>query len=170
MSSEESTLDIFEAKTLEERDLFISILEESFKGWYLSHSERTLRSIEKVFGARLGGEVVGVVMLKFIEPTQGYVYYIAVSPKHRGLKIGGRLLEHSLSYFAERGANVVFASLTVEHGDESRRLFLSHGFVETNFGEISKRYGRLHAINMYRKMLVVSGEVVAYRDINQKLS
>jgi ribosomal protein S18 acetylase RimI-like enzyme len=145
-------------------------LETSFEGWYLSHSKRTLRDIEKVFAAKLDGKNVGVVMLKLIDPNIGYVYYIAVSSDFRGRKIGSRLLEYSLTYFSDRGVDVVFASLTAEHGGESKALFESHGFIETSFGKVAERYGKLHAINMYRKMLVVSGELVVYKDLTEQLA
>jgi ribosomal protein S18 acetylase RimI-like enzyme len=162
-------LEIYEPKNLDERELLYPVLESSFEGWYLSHSKRTLRDIEKVFAAKLNGVNVGVVMLKNVDPKIGYVYYIAVLAKYRGQKIGSALLEHSLQYFSQLGCDVVFASLTLEHGNESKWLFESRGFVETNFGKVSKRYGRLHAINLYRKMLVVSGEVVVYRNLNERL-
>jgi ribosomal protein S18 acetylase RimI-like enzyme len=118
-----------------------------------------------VFGASLGGKNVGVVMLKFLDPKIGYVYYIAVDAKYRGMKIGSRLLDFSLSYFSNLATDLVFASLTTEHGDESKYLFLSKGFKITNFSEVAKRFGRLRAVNLYRKMLVVSGETVAYKDL-----
>ena len=154
---------------LADRESLYPILETSFDGWYLSHSKRTLRDIEKVFAARLDGKNVGLVMLKLIDSKIGYVYYIAVSSEFRGRKIGGRLLDYSLTYFSDHGVNVVFASLTVEHGSESKALFESHGFIETSFGQVSKRYGKLHAINMYRKMLVVSGELVVYKELTKRL-
>jgi ribosomal protein S18 acetylase RimI-like enzyme len=162
-------LEIYEPRNLSERESLYPILESGFEGWYLSHSKRTLREIEKVFAARVDGVNAGVVMLKNIEPKIGYVYYIAVSTTYRNRKIGSALLEHSLGYFSNLGAAVVFASLTVEHGGGSKALFESHGFVETNFGQVSKRYGKLHALNMYRKMLVVSGELVVYKELNVKL-
>jgi len=165
----QQNLEIYEPRNLSERELLYPVLESGFEGWYLSHSKRTLREIEKVFAARLGDTNVGVVMLKNIDPKIGYVYYIAVSSEYRRQKIGSRLLEYSLNYFSERGADTVFASLTVEHGGESKVLFESHGFVETNFGQVSKRYGKLHAINLYRKMLVVSGELVVYKELTKRL-
>ncbi|MDA4130692.1 MAG: GNAT family N-acetyltransferase [Thaumarchaeota archaeon] len=150
---------------MEEREEFYPVLESSFEGWYLAHSKRTLRDIDKVFGAKLGDKNVGVVMLKFVDPKVGYVYYIAVDSKYRGMKIGSRLLDYSLSYFSDLQSDIVLASLTTEHGDESKYLFLSKGFKVTNFGEISKRFGRLRAINLYRKMLVVSGETVVIKEL-----
>jgi ribosomal protein S18 acetylase RimI-like enzyme len=146
------------------------VLETSFDGWYLAHSKRTLRDIDKVFGATLDGKIVGVVMLKFVDPKIGYVYYIAVHSEYRGKGIGKRLLDFSLSYFTDLSSEVVFASLTTEHGGESKALFLSRGFIVTTFGEVAKKYGRLRAVNLYRKMLVVSGETVVYKELRMTLS
>jgi ribosomal protein S18 acetylase RimI-like enzyme len=162
-------IEIMEANSLAERESLFPILEESFEGWYLSHSKRTLRDIDKVFFARVSGKSVGVVMLKKIEDKMGYVYYIAVLPEFRQRKIGRALLDYSVSLFSREGCHVVFASLTVEHGGESKALFLSSGFVETSFHELSKKYGRFRTINLYRKMLVVSGELVVYKQLNEKL-
>jgi len=166
----DQSIEIYEAVDLADRESLYPILETSFDGWYLSHSKRTLRDIEKVFAARLDGKNVGLIMLKLVDPKIGYVYYIAVSSEFRGRKIGSQLLEYSLTFFSNLGVEVVFASLTVEHGGESKALFESNGFVETNFGQVSKRYGKLHAINMYRKMLVVSGELVVYKDLTKRLA
>ncbi len=107
-------------------------------------------------------------MVRKLDARTGYVYYIAVLPEYRGRKIGGKLLDRSISYFSGQGANAIFASLIQEH-EEPKLLFKSRGFIETNFGEVAKKYGNLHAINMYRKMLVVSGEVVVFKESSQTL-
>jgi ribosomal protein S18 acetylase RimI-like enzyme len=146
------------------------VLETSFDGWYLLHSKRTLRDIDKVFGATLEGKNVGVVMLKFVDPKIGYVYYIAVHSEYRGKGIGKKLLDFSLSYFSDLSTDIVFASLTSGHGGESKALFLSRGFKETTYGEVAKRYGRMRAVNLYRKMLVVSGEIVVYKELGTTLA
>ena len=166
----EPDVQISEAKSLEQREQFYPVLETSFDGWYLSHSKRTLRDIDKVFGASLGGKNVGVVMLKFVDPKIGYVYYIAVHSQYRGMGIGKKLLDFSLSYFSDLTSDIVFASLTTEHGGESKDLFLSDGFQETTFGEVAKKYGRLRAVNLYRKMLVVSGETVVFKKLGNTLA
>ena len=49
------------------------ILEESFEGWYLLHSKKTLRDIEVVRAAKSSGKPVGLVMLKTLEGSTGYV-------------------------------------------------------------------------------------------------
>lgn len=152
----------------EDREALDSILDTSFEGWYLRHAKRTLREIETVFSASYGTLNVGLSMIKKLDSKTGYIYYMAVLPEYRGKKIGGRLLDHSLSHFFEHGVDVVFASLMQEH-DEANLLFKSRGFDQTNFGDVAKRYGKLHAINMYRKMVVVSGEVVVFKDLSGQL-
>ncbi|MDG7001781.1 MAG: GNAT family N-acetyltransferase [Nitrososphaerota archaeon] len=151
-----------------DREAFDPILDKSFEGWYQRHAKRTLREIETVFAANLGEKGAGVSMLKKLDSNTGYVYYIAVDPEFRGKKIGSKLLDASLDFFFKEGANSVFASLVQEH-DEGNFLFESRGFRRTNFKEVSKRYGSLHAVNMYRKMLVVTGEVVVFKDLVKPL-
>ena len=34
---------------------------------------------------------------------------------------------------------------------------------------MSKKFGRLHAMNLYRKMMIVSGEVVYSREVSRRL-
>src|SRR5438874_13777209 len=75
------------------------ILEESFEGWYLMHSKRTLRDIELFRVAMSSGKAVGLVMLKTLEEKVGYVYYIAVAKAIRKKGIGKLLLEDALRHF-----------------------------------------------------------------------
>src|SRR2546428_9035675 len=75
------------------------ILEESFEGWYLLHSRRTLRDIEVVRAALLSGKPIGLVMLKTLEGTIGYVYYIEVAKDHRKRGIAKMLLEDAVRSF-----------------------------------------------------------------------
>lgn len=153
----------------EGRERLEPILKKSFEGWYLRHSRKMLRDVEEVYAATLGSEDVGLVMLKPLNSQTGYVYYIAVSPEHRGRKISSVLLDFSIKRFLEQGMNLVYASVS-EDNVESNALFLSNGFRKTNYSELSKRYGKLGAINMYRKMLIVSGEIVLYKDMAPTLS
>jgi len=152
-----------------DRENLDPIIDSSFEGWYQRHAKRTLREIETVFAAKSDDSEAGFAMVKKLDSKTGYIYYIAVLPEYRGRKIGGRLLDHSLSHFFDNGVNVVFASLIQEH-DEPNKLFKSRGFRETHFGDVAKKFGNLHAINMYRKMLVVSGEVVVFKELSQKLA
>ena len=135
------------------------ILEESFEGWYLMHSKRTLRDIELFRVAMSSGKAVGLVMLKTLVESVGYVYYIAVAKASRKKGIGKRLLEDALRHFKASSVVEVFASVE-EDNKPSEALFASERFTRTSFGEVSKRYGGLHALNMYREMLVVPGEIL----------
>ncbi len=135
------------------------ILEESFEGWYLLHSKRTLRDIEVVRVAMSSGKPVGLVMLKTLEGRTGYVYYIAVAKAHRKKGIAKLLLEDALRRFKASRMQEVFASVE-KNNKPSEALFALEGFTSTSFSEVSKRHGNLHTLNMYREMLVVPGEVL----------
>jgi len=140
------------------------ILEESFEGWYLMHSRRTLRDIELVRAAMSSGKPVGLVMLKMLMEGVGYVYYIAVAKASRKKGIGKLLLEDALRHFKASSVKEVFASVE-EDNKPSEALFASEGFTPTSFNEVSKKHGSLHTLNMYREMLVVPGEVLLRKAI-----
>src|SRR3989442_11627536 len=90
------------------------ILEESFEGWYLWHSKKTLRDIELVRAAVSSGKSAGLVMLKTLEGTVGYVYYIAVARASRNKGIGKLLLDDALRLFKALNLKEVFASVRSE--------------------------------------------------------
>jgi len=140
------------------------ILEESFEGWYLWHSKKTLRDVEVVRAAISSGKPAGLVMLKTLEGTVGYVYYIAVARASRKKGVGKLLLENALQLFKASNLNEVFASVEKEN-EPSEALFASEGFAKTSFGEVSKRHGSLRAANMYRAMTVVPGEILLRKAI-----
>jgi len=140
------------------------ILEESFEGWYLRHSTGMLRKIELVRAAKSAGKPVGLIMLKTLEGGAGYVYYIAVPKDQRRKGIAKLLLEDALRSFKVKGVEEVFASVE-EDNEPSEALFASEGFTRTNFGDVSKKHGRLHTVNMYKEMLVVPGEVLLRKEI-----
>jgi L-amino acid N-acyltransferase YncA len=142
-----------------------SILEESFEGWYLMHSKRTLRDIEMVRAAMSSGRPLGLVMLKTLDGTVGYVYYIAVAKANRKKGIGKLLLEDALRLFKASSVKEVFASVE-RNNIPSEALFASEGFTKTTFSEVSKRHGSLHTANMYRAMTVVPGEVLLRKTIS----
>ena len=147
-----------------ERPKLDGILEESFEGWYLRHSRRTLMEVELVRAANSSGAPVGLVMLKTLEADVGYVYYIAVARSHRGKGVGGLLLEDALRYFQNAGMKEVYASVETDN-EASEALFRSKGFVKTGFGDVSRKYGGFRAIALYRKMVVVPGEILLIRDL-----
>jgi len=141
------------------------ILEESFEGWYLMHSKRTLRDIELVKVASSSGKPVGLVMVKTLENGVGYVYYIAVARAHRKQGIAKLLLEDALRLFKASAVKEVFASVE-ENNIPSEALFASEGFTRTSFTEVSKKHGSLHTLNMYRAMTVVPGEILLRKTIS----
>jgi ribosomal protein S18 acetylase RimI-like enzyme len=145
------------------REVLVPVLEESFTGLYLRHAKRTLEEVETVRVALIGGEPVGLAMLKTLAKEAGYVYYIAVRPSTRGKGIGSRLLVDALDHFARGGATEVYASVG-EHNVESNALFLGRGFRKTDFGQVAKKYGPIRALTMYRSMLVVPGEILLVKD------
>src|SRR5438093_9704617 len=140
------------------------ILEDSFEGWYLMHSRRTLRDVEVVRAAMSSGKPVGLVMLKTLEGSVGYRSYIAVARAQRKKGSAKQLLEDALRIFKASKMEEVLASV---EGDNkpSEALFGSEGFTRTSFGEVSKKHGKLHALNMYNAMRVVPGEVLLRKEI-----
>lgn len=143
----------------EQRSGYEWILEEGFTGLYLWHAKRTLRSAEDVRLALLGGEPAGLVMLKRIGPAIGYVYYIAVARRFRGMGVGGTLLDHAVDLFRREGRREVYASIE-EDNTSSIRLFRSRGFRPTGFEELRRKYGLVGAAKIYAEMLVASGETL----------
>jgi ribosomal protein S18 acetylase RimI-like enzyme len=120
--------------------------------------------IEVVREAIVDEHPVGLVMLKTLYDTVGYVYYIAVAKDYRRRRIATQLLDHSLEYFSGLGMREVYASI---EGDnvESEGLFRSRSFVRTSYREVAGKYGNLKALNLYRKMLVVPGETLLCRPL-----
>ncbi len=147
----------------EERQMLEPILEESFTGWYRQHAKHTLHTIEIVRAAVVERKRVGVVMLNWLNREAGYVYYIAVLPNLRGHGVAGSLLDHSLDFFFQHDAGEVYASVTSDH-EEPLALFTSRRFRKIGFRELSRKYGFMRAMNLYRRMLVVSGETLLVRE------
>jgi ribosomal protein S18 acetylase RimI-like enzyme len=149
----------------EHRDELEWILDESFEGWYLMHSKRTLPRIELVRAAMISGKPVGLTMLKMLNKTNGYVFYIAVARIYRRKGIGKMLLQDALTIFHGRGMREIFASVE-EDNAPSEALFTSEGFTRTSFREVAKVHGHLHALSMYEAMWVVPGEVLLHKILN----
>ncbi|MCL4340271.1 MAG: GNAT family N-acetyltransferase [Nitrososphaerota archaeon] len=148
----------------EKRKALEGLLEQSFEGWYLRHSKRTIRNIETVKAALRSGAPVGLAMLKRLDEHYGYVFYIAVAMDERKKGVGGRLLDDALAHFGRLGMIGVYASVE-EDNEASRELFQSRKFVRIGFGDESRKHGLVRALMMYRTMRVVPGEILLYRDL-----
>lgn len=167
-ANQDSTIEIRDVSPNEREELF-PILEQSFEGWYLRHSKRTLKDIEIVREVRVNDERAGLVMLKDLGNKLGYVYYIAVAKKFRGRGIGGKLLDNSLSYFFDQGMQEVYASVE-EDNEESRRLFESRNFKRTTRGQLAKKFGTINSFVLLRKMVTVPGEYILRRELSKSLN
>ena len=117
----------------------------------------------------MSGKPIGLVILKKLESNVGYVYYIALARANRKKGIAKLLLENALQHFEVASVKEVFASVE-EDNEPSEALFASEGFTRTSFGEVSKKYGGMRTLNMYRIMTVVPGEVLLHRVIPLKHS
>ena len=148
-----------------ERAPLEKILEDSFERWYLRHSKGKLLQLEVVRAAMASGTPVGLVMLKNLEPRIGYIYYIAVAKAHRRMGVARLLLKDSLERFREGGLEEVFAGIETGNAP-SEGLFISEGFKQIGFGEVAKKFGIIHAVNMYRMMVIVPGEVLMWKKIS----
>ena len=143
----------------EDRKGLLHILDESFEGWYLWHSRRTMRDVELVLEAVLEDSAVGLIMLKEIWEGTGYIYYLAVLPEFRKRGIGGALLDEALTRFSSKGMSSVYASVE-EDNMPSLSLLHSKGFMKTDFGDMSRLHGRLTALRVMSRMQTVPGEEV----------
>ena len=148
----------------EQRAPLEQILNESFEGWYLRHSKGILKDSETVRAAISSGQPVGLIIPKTLGPGIGYVYYLAVAKAHRRKGVARTLLDDALGRFRAEGISEVFTSVE-EDNTPSAELFAAEGFVRTSFAEVSKRYGPLRAINMYRMMVAVPGEVLLHKSV-----
>jgi ribosomal protein S18 acetylase RimI-like enzyme len=151
-----------------DRESLDEILEEGFDGLYLWHAKKTLKDIEVVNVATVDGELAGLVMLKELDNTLGYVYYIAVAKRFRGTGVGGKLLDDALSYFFNRGMVEVYSSVEADNL-ASLRLFDSRGFRSSSLRELTKRYGLVKSNLLRVRMLLVPGELLRVKELSTKL-
>ncbi len=98
-------------------------------------------------------------MLERLVPEVGYVYYLAVSVRHRREGLGRLLLDDALARFQRAGAEVVYAAAEGEN-TASLELFRSRGFRLVERKELGFREGGLGAWGLRSRMRVVWGEVL----------
>ena len=114
----------------------------------------------------MSGEPVGLIMLKTLEAGAGYIFYVAVARAHRGTGVAALLVRDAVESFRAAGLTDAFASVEQDNLP-SERLFAAEGFTRTSLATVSRRYGLLHALNMYRVMVVVPGEVLLHRALEK---
>jgi ribosomal protein S18 acetylase RimI-like enzyme len=141
------------------RERAVAVIRDGFVGIYRWHAKRTLREVPTVRAAVLGGEVVGVSLLDLLVPEVGYVYYVAVLRAHRGLGVGGSLLDDALGGFRTREVFVVYAAVQANNVP-SRRLFERRGFRPVERREPGWLEGGLGAWGLRSRMRLVPGEVL----------
>jgi ribosomal protein S18 acetylase RimI-like enzyme len=151
----------------EGRRVLREVLEDSFEGWYLYHSERKLMESEIVLVASQGNLPVGLSTLELLDRETGYVFYLAVRKAFRRQGIGSILLDKALAFFSARGCARIFAAVE-EDNVPSKKLFESKGFSKIDYGAMSKLFGRLRAVGMYRRMVVVPGENLMIKPLVQE--
>lgn len=148
----------------ERRGTLEEVLEESFEGWYLYHAKWKLAEAEDVLVATEGGAPLGLCILEMLGHGAGYIFYIAVRKAARRRGIGSLLVDKSLDFFRLRGCDMVYASVEKDN-TPSRRLFESKGFSRRNYAELTKHYGRLGALAMYSRMVIVPGEALLAKSL-----
>jgi ribosomal protein S18 acetylase RimI-like enzyme len=151
-----------------DRESLVPILEDSFEGIYLWHAKKTLKDAPVVRAATVQDEVAGLVMLKDLDKTLGYVYYIAVGKRFRNMGIGGNLLDNSLDYFFNNGKIEVYSSIETDN-IPSIALFRSRGFRATPTQALSKKYGYVKSNILRMKMFLVPGEELWAKELTRKL-
>src|SRR5437879_11942348 len=85
-------------------------------------------------------------------PPIGYVYFVAVDPRARGLGMGRALVQESPRLFRSRGADRVFAAVTRDN-DPSMHLFESLGF-ERVARRVQWRWYRWRGLSVQMRMLL----------------
>lgn len=141
-----------------------SILYDSFEGWYLRHALRKLYQVEDVFAALDTNTPVGVAMLEELSKEASYLFYIAVKRNYRRRGVASQLLTFCISYSSLKGKREIYAAVESDN-EPSIRLFESQGFTKTSFSEFRKKYGFAKSIDMYRRVVVVPGEVLLVRKL-----
>ncbi|MGA2381735.1 MAG: GNAT family N-acetyltransferase [Spirochaetia bacterium] len=146
----------------ETRDSLRPILDQSFKGVYRWHAQRTLRSVKWVREATQGDTQVGLTMFTMLEQSSGYIYYIAVTPSQRAKGVGGFLLDDALQLLRTSGALEIIACVRTDN-IPSIRLLQSRDFVRTGFRELVLLKGFASAARLWMRMVVAPGEKVFIR-------
>lgn len=107
---------------------FIALHEATFPGTYFTGRQiiERLGKKEKVFVCAEGEDVLGYIFAN-VEPTEGFVHFLAVREDSRGQGIGKRLLMTAVSWLFKK-QKVAQIGLVVDDENNARRLYEKCGF------------------------------------------
>ena len=92
----------------------------------LIHSPRAVAIVASDAGT-IGGWASGFTW-SGTGPKWGRIYALAVHPKHRGRKLGPKLLQHLIDDLRRRGAGAIFLEVRTDN-HSARRLYERSGFL-----------------------------------------
>ena len=146
--------------TVADRAAIVRIAWASFDRLYAFFAVRGTRHAWPFLVAEDGPSIEGFLegILFRGSPPIGYVYFVAVDPRARGLGTGRALVQESLRLFRSRGANRVFAAVPRDN-DPSMRLFESLGF-ERVARRVLWRWYRWRGLSVQMRMLLAPHEVL----------
>jgi ribosomal protein S18 acetylase RimI-like enzyme len=147
----------------EDRPAIERISRASFDRVYAFFSIRGSRQGWPQLIAEEDGAVIGFLEGRLFDgrPPIGYVYFVAVDPKHRRHHAGQLLVEESLRRFESRGTPHVFAAVP-EDNETSTRLFKALGFQEVPRGAMWRWY-RWRSIVVQMNMMIAPHETLLVR-------
>ena len=149
--------------TVDDRAAILRIARASFDRVYAFFAVRGTRHAWPFLVAEDGTSIEGFLegILFRGTPPIGYVYFVAVDPRARGMGSGRALVQESLRLFRSRGANRVFAAVT-EDNDPSMHLFASLAF-ERVARRVLWRWYRWRGLSVQMRMLLAPHEVLLVR-------
>ena len=149
--------------TVADRAAILRIARASFDRVYAFFAVRGTRHAWPFLVAEDGTSIEGFLegILFRGTPPIGYVYFVAVDPRARGMGSGRALVQESLRLFRSRGANRVFEAVT-EDNDPSMHLFASLAF-ERVARRVLWRWYRWRGLSVQMRMLLAPHEVLLVR-------
>ena len=149
--------------TVADRAAIVRIARASFDRLYAFFAVRGTRHAWPFLVAEDGSSIEGFLegILFRGAPPIGYVYFVAVDPRARGLGMGRALVQESLRLFRSRGADRIFAAVTRDN-NPSMHLFESLGF-ERVARRVLWRWYRWRGLSVQMRMLLAPHEVLLVR-------
>ena len=149
--------------TVADRAAIVRIARASFDRVYAYFAVRGMRHAWPFLVAADESSIQGFLegILFRGTPPIGYVYFVAVDPRARGLGSGRALVLESLRLFRSRGTDRVFSAVPRDN-DPSMHLFVSLGF-ERVARRFLWRWYRGRGLSVQMRMLLAPHEVLLAR-------